>query len=132
MQDNIKVQQDALNKMEDVYEVTVLLDFYGQLLTRKQYEVLDFYYNNDLSLGEIAEYLSISRQGVFDSIRKAKKSLFLYEKKLRLVERFREQEKNVEMALVCLKDLAKQAPDINQNTNYNLALDILEKISDTL
>ena len=51
--------------------VAFLLDFYGDLLTEKQRESLDFYYNDDLSLGEIGANLGISRQGVRDNIKRA-------------------------------------------------------------
>ena len=50
---------------------SMLLDFYGELLTDKQRECLDLHYNEDLSLSEIAEQLGISRQGVWDNIRRA-------------------------------------------------------------
>lgn len=47
---------------EDIYEIGMLLDFYGQLLTESQYKCMDMHYNQDLSLSEIAEELGISRQ----------------------------------------------------------------------
>ena len=50
--------------------VSVLMDFYGELLTQKQIEALNGYYNQDLSLAEIAEEMDISRQGVRDFIKK--------------------------------------------------------------
>jgi uncharacterized protein len=77
--------------MDDLFEVSMLLDFYGQLITKRQYEILDLHYNSDYSLGEIAEYLNISRQGVFDNIKRAKAALNNYEEKLKLVGRFSEQ-----------------------------------------
>ena len=52
-------------------KVALLLDFYGDLLTEKQRDSLEFYYNDDLSLGEIAANLGISRQGVRDNIKRA-------------------------------------------------------------
>ena len=67
---------------------TMLLDLYGDLLTDKQRECYDLHYNEDLSLSEIAEQLSISRQGVWDNIRRAEISLAEYEEKTGLLERF--------------------------------------------
>ncbi len=71
-------------------KVAYLLDFYGDLLTDKQRDSLEFYYNDDLSLGEIAANLGISRQGVRDNIKRAEAVLFDMEEKLRLAERFSE------------------------------------------
>ena len=76
--------------MDNVFEIGLLLDFYGQLLTIRQYEIMDLHYNNDYSLAEIAEQLSISRQGVFDNIKKGKLALNNFENKLNLVKRFTE------------------------------------------
>ena len=56
----------------------MLLDFYGELLTDKQRECFDLHFNEDLSLSEIAEQLSISRQAVWDNIRRAELSLSEY------------------------------------------------------
>ena len=54
---------------------TLLLDVYGPLLTEKQRETLDFYYNEDLSLGEISEETGITRQGVMNCIKKCEQRL---------------------------------------------------------
>lgn len=132
MKDNNKAEQDSLTAVEDVYEIAVLLDFYGQLLTERQYEIMDLHYNSDLSLGEIAEDLGISRQGVHDSIRKAKQTLMEYESRLKLSERFREQEKRIEKALTSLKRVEENKPDIVKNSDYQIALGLLEKLLDTL
>ena len=70
--------------------VTMLMDFYGQLLTDKQLAALDMYYNEDLSLAEIADEEGISRQGVRDSIKRGEKLLNDYEAKLGLAKRFAE------------------------------------------
>ncbi|MBR2176786.1 MAG: YlxM family DNA-binding protein [Clostridia bacterium] len=69
-------------------KVAYLLDFYGDLLTDKQRDSLDYYYNEDLSLGEIAANLGISRQGVRDNIKRAEAVLFELEEKLHLAEKF--------------------------------------------
>lgn len=68
-------------------EVSALLDYYGMLLTDKQREAVEFYYNDDLSLGEIAENQNISRQGVRDSIKRAEVVLFEAEEKLGLLKK---------------------------------------------
>lgn len=60
--------------MEKDLSIAVLLDFYGDLLTEKQARAIDLYYNEDLSLAEIAEPLGISRQGVRDSIKRGENS----------------------------------------------------------
>jgi predicted DNA-binding protein YlxM (UPF0122 family) len=77
--------------MENVFEISLLLDFYGQLLTSRQFEILDMHYNSDFSLGEIAEQLNISRQGVFDNIKRGRASLYKLEDKLGLIKKFSNQ-----------------------------------------
>lgn len=74
--------------MEDIFEIGLLMDFYGQLLTENQLSVMEMYYNEDWSLSEIAENLNISRQGAHDFIKRSKSMLLEYEEKLQLVKRF--------------------------------------------
>lgn len=69
-------------------DISLLLDFYGDMLTPKQREVSEFYYNEDLSLAEIAQHSGITRQGVRDSIKRAEHQLLDYEEKLGLYNRF--------------------------------------------
>ena len=64
-----------------------LLDFYGDVLTERKKEVLDMYYNEDLSLAEIAEQIGISRQGVRDLIKKAEEEIYFLEEKLGLAQK---------------------------------------------
>lgn len=68
--------------------ISVLMDFYGELLTEKQRDTLDLYYNRDYSLAEIAEYLDISRQGVRDFIKRGEKQLHEFEDKLGMVRKY--------------------------------------------
>lgn len=70
---------------------TMLFDFYGELLTDKQREYFDLHYNADLSLAEIAESSGISRQGVWDIIRRAEATLRETERKTGLVKRYGDQ-----------------------------------------
>ena len=74
--------------MERFVERTLLYDFYGELLTRRQQEIYESVVLEDYSLSEVAQELSISRQGVHDMIRRCDKTLEGYEEKLHLVERF--------------------------------------------
>ncbi|MBR6353925.1 MAG: YlxM family DNA-binding protein [Oscillospiraceae bacterium] len=74
----------------------MLLDFYGELLTDKQRECFDLHYNEDLSLSEIAEQLGISRQGVWDNIRRAESAMQDVERKTGLLHRFEANRKDLE------------------------------------
>lgn len=71
--------------------MTMLLDFYGELLTEKQRSFFEMYYNEDLSLAEMAELMGISRQGARDLIVRAEATLTETEEKIGLVKRHREQ-----------------------------------------
>ena len=68
--------------------IAVLFDFYGAMLTEKQKDVIDLYYNEDLSLAEIAEHEGISRQGVRDNIKRGEAYLLELEEKLRFAENY--------------------------------------------
>ena len=81
---------------QEAYTMSLLLDYYGSLLTEKQKTYFDLYYNQDLSLSEIAEQESISRQGVHDLVRRCNHILQEYEDKLHLVERFMKIRSRVE------------------------------------
>ena len=71
------------------YQVGLLLDFYGSLLTDRQKDVISLYYEEDLSLAEIADEVGITRQGVRDAIKKAESILTETEEKLGLAKRFK-------------------------------------------
>lgn len=72
----------------DTFHMSMLFDFYGDLLTDKQKELFDLYYNEDLSLTEIAEHAEISRQGVRDAIQRAETILRDTEDKVGLVRKY--------------------------------------------
>ena len=73
--------------------IGILLDIYGSLLTNRQLQILNTYYNEDMSLSEIAEEFNISRQGVLDNVKKGEKKLLEYEEKLHILEK-QENRKN--------------------------------------
>jgi uncharacterized protein len=83
-------------------ELCLYLDFYGQLLTSHCREVLDLYYGDDLSLGEIAEALGITRQAVHDRLRQGVRLLEGYEKVLGLVAHFRSTRQMLRQAIDAL------------------------------
>ena len=74
--------------MEKNIEVSLLFDFYGELLKPSGRQAIDLYYNDDLSLAEIAAQTGITRQGVRDSIKRCEQQLFDFEKKLGLFRQF--------------------------------------------
>ena len=84
---------------------SMLLDFYGELLTDKQRECYDLHVNEDLSLSEIAEQSGISRQGVWDNIRRAEASLREMEEKTGLIRRFRQLRQGLESLRTPLAEL---------------------------
>lgn len=94
-------------------EISLLLDFYGAMLTEKQREVVEYYYNEDLSLAEIAQHSGITRQGVRDSIKRAESQLLDCEEKLGLMKRFHDIQAGldaiVETADAIQKEYGKKA-----------------------
>ncbi len=85
-------------------QIGFLLDFYGEVLSERKRTVLDLYYNNDLSLAEIAEEIGISRQGVRDLIKKAEEELRFYEEKLGLARRSQTVQQQAEHLLALLRE----------------------------
>lgn len=111
-------------------DITILMDFYGEMLTEKEMDALDYYYNDDLSLGEIAENIArsrrlnreygepsakrdtITRQGVRDTIKRAENKLLNMEEKLGLVARF----KALRQGLEEISEAAAAIADINSRS----------------
>ncbi|MCI8441296.1 MAG: DNA-binding protein [Provencibacterium sp.] len=85
--------------------ITVLFDFYGDMLTEKQKEVIDLYYNEDLSLAEIASDSGITRQGVRDSIKRAEATLLELEERLGLARRFGQMQQDLGKIAQYAKDI---------------------------
>ena len=93
-------------------EISYLLDFYGKVLTDKQRDVMEQYYNDDLSLAEIADNVGISRQGVRDAIKRGEATLLELEEKVGFAGRYRE----VRESLARIEDLAKDIRFGNEET----------------
>lgn len=79
----------------DALTMSLLFDYYGELLTEKQKSCFDLYYNQDLSLSEIAEQEGITRQGVHDTLARAETLLFGFEEKTGCIRRASEVQKAV-------------------------------------
>lgn len=117
----IKGYYAAVKEMAKNFEMYSLLDLYGCLLTEKQFNIMNMYYNDDLSLGEVAQQCGISRQGVHDAVKHCEKALAEYEEKLGLLKA---QGDYVEQ----LKEFKEQALDIfNECKRISLSKPIAEK-----
>ncbi len=99
--------------------ISFLLDFYGDMLTETQREVVDAYYNEDLSLAEIAQDRDITRQGVRDAIKRAEQQLLEMEDRLGLARRFQEIQKT--LTLIC--DCALNIQDLNEQNGQVSGID---------
>mgnify|MGYP003370328751 CR=1 FL=1 len=97
--------------MEKNVEISMLCQIYGKLLTEKQLNILNDYYNNDYSLSEIAENNKITRQAVRDNLKKGENKLFELEEKLGIMNRMLNQEKTIEHILSELSKISSQDSD---------------------
>ena len=92
-------------------EISLLLDFYGDVLTEKQRDVMEQYYNDDLSLAEIADNFGITRQGVRDSIKRGEGIILELEEKVGFAKRYRA----VQQGIAQLENLAREIQFENAN-----------------
>lgn len=92
--------------LEKVARMNLLYDFYGQLLTDRQKYFLELYYGQNLSLGEIAEECEVTRQAVYDTLKRAEQLLFQYEGKLGLVAKFHSERKKLAVASSLLEEFS--------------------------
>ncbi|MBS4761606.1 putative DNA-binding protein [Carnobacteriaceae bacterium zg-ZUI252] len=86
-------------EIEKSAQMVLLYDFYGDILTPKQKDYWELYYEQDLSLGEIAEELGVSRQAVNDNIKRTEQLLLHYEEQLEMLKQFRYQQHAIEKLL---------------------------------
>ena len=97
--------------MDRKVEISVLCQIYGKLLTEKQLNIMDNYYNLDLSLSEIAENEGITRQAVRDIIKKGENKLFEFEEKLGIMKKTMKQEEKIASILSELTKIQKKFTD---------------------
>lgn len=110
--------------LEKVSHVILLKDFYGPLLTPKQQDIMQMYYENDLSLSEIADDQHVTRQAVYDIIKRAEKTLEEYENKLGLVAKFTDTRQKMQDVYMLLNI---DKPD---NVSISRAVEILKEITE--
>lgn len=99
------VEKLIMQMIEKRSFLCLLFDFYGALLTEKQRFVFELYYHNDLSLVEIAEQEDISRQAVHDILKRSENTLYDYEKRLHLVEKFTKTKDELANALEIIDNI---------------------------
>jgi predicted DNA-binding protein YlxM (UPF0122 family) len=115
--------------MDKRFEISLLLDFYSVLLTEKQRDVMDLYFNNDLSLSEIAEINNTSRQAIHDNIKRCEKVLLVYEEKLKLLTKDHKLKDTLNNVVSELDNLQINIKDENINDLiYNIKNQIIEYI----
>jgi len=108
---------------EKIVEIGLLFDFYGKLLSARQFQAIELYYIHDLTLTEIGEQLEISRQGAYDLVKRAESVLYKYEDTLGLVKRFEINRKKAEELNYLLYKL-KNNSDIINGENKEIFEDI--------
>lgn len=91
--------------LEDIIEFGNLFDFYGNILNDSQKKVVELYYVDDLSLSEIGEELSITRQAAHDTLKRAERNLRSHEEKLQLLKRFRKNIEKIEEVSAKIQEL---------------------------
>ena len=112
--------------MDKNVQIGLLFSFYRNMLTDRQTECIDLYYNEDLSLAEISEHLGITRQGVRDNIKRAEHTMYDTEEKLGLVSKFLGIKEKLEKIDDIIRDIEK-SPNIRM-----LSDDIKHKINNIL
>ena len=109
--------------------ISVLLDHYGAMLTEKQREVIDLYYNDDLSLAEIAEQEGITRQGVRDNIKRAEAQLIEKKEKLHSAARFKRMMETFEEIDQALAEMEKEYSSLRRLSGVKKVQSIRKKLS---
>ncbi|MDY6064751.1 MAG: sigma factor-like helix-turn-helix DNA-binding protein [Finegoldia sp.] len=111
--------------MEKLLDITMMYDYYGNLLTERERDVIDKYYNEDLSLKEIADINGVSKQAVAASLKRAEKKLYDYEEKLALI-------KKSNKATFFLEKIYDDLSKVSQANDNKEISEILEEIRDFL
>jgi len=114
-------------KLDRVFRVNKLFSFYGPLLTERQQEFVELYYYHDLSLGEIAEQQEISRQAVYDNLKRSESALEDYEKKLGLAKHYEKVNQELDKLEKIFTTLSEGAFSENELKQFAKTLKKLKK-----
>lgn len=111
-------------------KMSVLLDLYGEMLTQKQRMLVDYYYNEDLSLSEISANEGITRQGVRDGIKRAEGQLYAYEEKLGLADKLMHIGSMIDEIKICAQRI--KASDNNKADLTDRIISLADKAKEAL
>ena len=114
--------------IEKKMEVSMLYDYYQELLTKTQQNIIELYFNHDLSLSEIAEEVGISRQAVYDHIKRTEKLLFEYEEKLGLLDNERLRGEKIGLLAKKMEKLQRTIEDTEIQEEVKKIRDELEQL----
>lgn len=112
--------------MDSLLELSLLFDYYGVLLTEKQQLICDMYYNQNLSLTEIAEDLTITKQGVRDALKKSEKLLYNFENSLKI------KDKNEQISLLIQKIEAMVDEELQDSESKNEIKSLTKQINELI
>lgn len=111
--------------MEKNVMISILFEYYGKLLSKKQYDSIELYYEEDLSLTEIADLQNVSKQSISETIKRSEKALIEYEEKLGLYKRMSELESLVD-------SLEEKLMDDLDDEEYSKYIDLIFQINSKL
>ena len=114
-------------ELDHITWISLLYDFYGQLLTKRQREVMELYHEENLSLSEIADEFSISRQGVHDALKNAEKALESYEEKMGLLEKFQKSRQAIRDIDAAIDELAEECSDSHMTEKLQKIKEIIDR-----
>ena len=112
--------------LERTIKIGLLFDFYGELLTEKQQQMIRLYFYQDLSLGEIAEEYGISRQAVYDNLKRAEAALKEYENKLDLLANYQCRKEKVEQLRELIEKISHQISEQDLKALEKLTGELLD------
>jgi hypothetical protein len=125
---------DKPSEVMEVTEINILYDLYNGLLSKRQSDIIEMYYCDNLSLAEIAEHLDISRQAVYDTLKRAVKILRRYETVLQLASKYSYENRIYKSVLRAINKMEKQLyeGEGDKKNNIKILEDIKDKITEII